>query len=119
MWSRTIFYIQSSNLSSILYLPNSWFFWAPEAERKKKEETERLAKLAEILEKQRQREREVEEKAEKQKREALAGKPNEPALRPYKPPPARRSLESDTAAPATSSAPAPGKYIPKFRRGGA
>ncbi|AES80980.2 eukaryotic translation initiation factor 3 subunit A isoform X2 [Medicago truncatula] len=90
-----------------------------EAERKKKEETERLAKLAEILEKQRQREREVEEKAEKQKREALAGKPNEPALRPYKPPPARRSLESDTAAPATSSAPAPGKYIPKFRRGGA
>ncbi|MCI49374.1 eukaryotic translation initiation factor 3 subunit A, partial [Trifolium medium] len=98
-----------------LYLPNLWCFRAPEAERKKKEETERLAKLDEIYDKRRQREREIEEKAEKQKREALLGRPIEPALRPYEPP-ARRPLESRTAAPSTSKAPAPGKYVPKFRR---
>ncbi|PNY11494.1 eukaryotic translation initiation factor 3 subunit a [Trifolium pratense] len=89
-----------------------------EAERKKKEEAERKAKLDEIYEKRRQREREIEEKAEKQKREALLGRPIEPALRPYEPP-ARRPLESGTAASSTSKAPAPGKYVPRFRRGGA
>ncbi|CAJ2671942.1 unnamed protein product [Trifolium pratense] len=89
-----------------------------EAERKKKEETERKAKLDEIYEKRRQREREIEEKAEKQKREALLGRPIEPASRPYEPP-ARRPLESGTAASSTSKAPAPGKYVPRFRRGGA
>ncbi|KAK2416279.1 eukaryotic translation initiation factor 3 subunit A [Trifolium repens] len=90
-----------------------------EVERKKKEETERLAKLNESYEKQRQREKEIEEKAENQKREALLGRPIKPALRPYEPPPARRSSQSGTAAPSTSEPPAPEKYVPKFRRGGA
>ncbi|KAK2363243.1 eukaryotic translation initiation factor 3 subunit A [Trifolium repens] len=84
-----------------------------EAERKKKDETERLAKLNESYEKQRQREKEIEEKAEKQKREALLGRPIKPALRP------RRPSQSGTAAPSTSEPPAPGKYVPKFWRGGA
>ncbi|WJX79173.1 Eukaryotic translation initiation factor 3 subunit A [Trifolium repens] len=89
-----------------------------EAERKKKEQLERQAKLDEILEKQRQREREIEEKAEREKREALLGRPAEPALRPYEPP--ARPLESGAApAAAAAAASAPGKYVPKFRRGGA
>lgn len=88
-----------------------------EAERKKKEDKERQDKLDEILEIQRQREKELDEKAQKQKREALLGKPAEPALRPHEPP--ARPLESGSAAPAAaaaSAAPTPGKYVPKFRR---
>lgn len=88
-----------------------------EAERKKKEQAERQAKLDEIAEKQRQRLREIEEKAEREKREALLGRPAEPALRPYEPP--VRPVDPGTAAPAAAAAaPAPGKYVPKFRRGG-
>jgi translation initiation factor 3 subunit A len=99
-------------------LVNMWCFLTPEAERKKKEQLERQAKLDEILEKQRQREREIEEKAEREKREALLGRPAEPALRPYEPP--ARPLESGAApAAAAAATAAPGKYVPKFRRGGA
>ena len=96
-----------------MYLPNLRCFHPPEAERRKKEEAERLAKLAEIAEKQRQRERELEEK-ERQRREALLGRSTEPASRPSEPP--AHPLEPGSAAPAAAAAPAPGKYVPKFRR---
>lgn len=73
--------------------------------------------MDEIAEKQKQRLREIEEKAEREKREALLGRPAEPALRPYEPP--VRPVDPGTAAPAAAAAaPAPGKYVPKFRRGG-
>ncbi|CAJ2632755.1 unnamed protein product [Trifolium pratense] len=88
-----------------------------EAERKKKEQLEHQAKLDAIAEKQKQREREIEEKAEREKREALLGRPTEPALRPYEPP--ARPLESGAAPAAAAASSAPGKYVPKFRRGGA
>lgn len=103
-------------LSSVLYFPNLRCFQTPEAERRKKEEAERLAKLEEIAEKQRQRERELEEK-ERQRREALLGRSAEPPFKPSVPP--ARPLESAPAAPAAaaaSAAPTPGKYVPKFRR---
>ncbi|XP_028765436.1 eukaryotic translation initiation factor 3 subunit A [Neltuma alba] len=90
-----------------------------EAERRKKEEAEHLAKLAEILEKQRQRERELEEKAERQKKEALFGRSGEAAVKPLEPP--ARPLEAGPTATApaaagAAAASAPGKYVPKFRR---
>lgn len=93
-----------------------------EAERRKKEEAERLAKLAEIAEKQRQRELELEEKAERQRREALLGRTNDAAVKPVEPP--VRPLDSGSVAPApapaaaaASAAPTPGIYVPpKFRR---
>jgi len=93
-----------------LYL--SMFCCNSEAERRKKEEAERLAKLAEIAEKQRQRERELEEK-ERQRREALLGRSVEAA------PPARQSepvTAPAAAAAAAAAAPNPGKYVPKFMR---
>ncbi|KAK4748800.1 hypothetical protein SAY87_015386 [Trapa incisa] len=94
-----------------------------EEERQKKEEAERKAKLDEFAEKQRQREREIEEKARLEK-EALLGKTAEPP-RPYEPPGGARPVEPLGAAAATAAAapvaatPAPGKYVPRFRRGGA
>lgn len=85
-----------------------------EAERKRKEEAEYRAKLDEIAEKQRQRERELEEK-ERLRKEALLGRPAE-LPRPAEP----RPVEPAVAAPAAAAAaaPAPGKYVPRFRRGG-
>ncbi|XP_031381729.1 eukaryotic translation initiation factor 3 subunit A-like [Punica granatum] len=84
-----------------------------EEERRKKEEAERKAKLDEIAEKQRQRERELEEKARLEK-EAVLGRTAEPT-RPFEPPVGARPVEPPAAAAA--AAPAPGKYVPKFRRG--
>lgn len=89
-----------------------------EAERRRKEEAERRAKLDEIAEKQRQRERELEEK-EKLRREALLGRPTEVPPKPSEPPTGGRPLEPGSAAPAAAAAaaaPASGKYVPKFRR---
>ncbi|CAI8614478.1 unnamed protein product [Vicia faba] len=88
-----------------------------EAERKKKEQAEHQAKLDEMAERRRKREQEIEEKAEREKREALLGRPTEPAMRPYEPP--ARPLESRPAVAVASAVPAPGKYVPKFRRAGA
>ena len=91
-----------------------------EAERRKKEEAERKAKLDEIAEKQRQRERELEEK-ERLRKESLFGSarsgdaPARPDVAPSSQP-----LEPGTAAPAAAAAAAaatsPAKYVPKFRR---
>ena len=83
-----------------------------EAERRRKEEAERKAKLDEIAEKQRQRERELEEK-ERVRREALLGRTTDGPLRPSELP---AGPDPRTAAPA--AAPAPAKYVPRFRRGG-
>ncbi|GFP90042.1 eukaryotic translation initiation factor 3 subunit a [Phtheirospermum japonicum] len=88
-----------------------------EMERRKKEEAERKAKLDEIAEKQRQRERELEEK-EKQRRDELLGRSSASAVAPPSDPPAaavtQRPVEA-SAAPAAST----GKYVPRFKRGGA
>ncbi|KAL5981079.1 hypothetical protein ACLOJK_028999 [Asimina triloba] len=89
-----------------------------EAERRKKEEEERRAKLDEIAERQRQRERELEEK-EKLRREALLGRPSEPFARPAEQANGARPVEQPGAATASAalpSAPATGKYVPRFRR---
>ncbi|PQQ19815.1 eukaryotic translation initiation factor 3 subunit A [Prunus yedoensis var. nudiflora] len=86
-----------------------------EAERKRKEEAERRAKLDEIAEKQRQRERELEEK-ERLRKEALLGRPAE-LPRPAEPRPVEPAVAAPAAA-AAAAAPAPGKYVPRFRRGG-
>ena len=89
-----------------------------EAERRRKEEAERRAKLDEIAEKQRQRELELEEK-EKLRREAVLSRPTEMPARPSEPLTGGRPLEPGSAAPAAAAAaaaPAPGKYVPKFRR---
>lgn len=92
-----------------------------EAERRKKEEAERKAKLDEIAEKQRQRERELEEK-ERLRKESLfgGGRSSDAPARPDFPP-ASRLLDSGTAAPAAAAAaaaaaPSPAKYVPRFRR---
>ncbi|KAM0934722.1 putative proteasome component (PCI) domain, eukaryotic translation initiation factor 3 subunit A [Dioscorea sansibarensis] len=88
-----------------------------EAERKKREEAERKAKLDEIAERQRQREREIEEKKERERKEALLGRSSEPVARPADPVPAPRPVEPVAAsAAAATNAPAPGKYVPRFRR---
>lgn len=84
-------------------------FERAEAERRKREEAERKAKLDEILEKQRQRERELEEKAERQKREMLARPLVEP--RPVEP-----AVPAPAAPIAVTTAPAPGRYVPRHRR---
>lgn len=99
-----------------------------EAERQRKEQAERKAKLDEIAEKQRQRERELEEK-ERLRREALLGRSTEVSLKPSETPAVARPLESGSAVPvaaaaapaataaAAGAAAAPGKYVPRFRRG--
>ncbi|KAL6848276.1 hypothetical protein ACP4OV_022404 [Aristida adscensionis] len=89
-----------------------------EEERRRREEAERKAKLDAIAAKQLQRERELEEK-EKQRREALL-RGAEPARTPDAAPvaqPAREPVAAPAAA-AAAAAPAPGKYVPKFKRGG-
>lgn len=89
-----------------------------EAERRRKEEAERRAKLDEIAEKQRQRERELEEK-ERLRREALLGKSTEAPPKAVELPSGGRPLESGApAAAAAAVAPAPGKYVPRFKREG-
>ncbi|KAG6773142.1 hypothetical protein POTOM_020399 [Populus tomentosa] len=77
-----------------------------EAERRRKEEAEHKAKLDKIAEKQRQRERELEEK-ERIRREALLVDG-----------PSRSSELPAGPEPGAAAAPAPGKYVPRFRRGG-
>lgn len=84
-----------------------------EAERKKKEEAERRAKLDEIAEKQRQRERESEEK-EKQRREEVLRKYTFGPVRPVEPSAIARPSESGPNISASSS----GKYVPRFKREG-
>lgn len=96
-------------------LCNIIYYKCAEAERRKKEEAEYKAKLDEIAERQKQREREAEEK-EKRRREQLLGRstaaPAEmPSTRPAEP-----VAASAASAPATASAPPPGKYVPKFRQ---
>ena len=99
-----------------------------EAERQKKLDEERRAKLDEIAEKQRQRERELEEK-ERQRREALLGRSTDGSSRVSETPVGSRLLEPGVAAPAAAAAAAPaaaaaapaaagtaGKYVPRFRR---
>lgn len=93
-----------------------------EAERQRKEQAERQAKLDEIAEKQRQRERELEEK-ERLRREALLGRPTEGPLKPSQPPTSPRPLDTGSAAvpapaaAAAAAAPSSGKFVPRFRRG--
>lgn len=95
-----------------------------EAERRKREEAERKAKLDEIAEKQRQRERELEEKERLRKESLLFGGGGRSADVPARPDVAvgSRPLESGTAAPAAAAAaaaaaaPSTGKYVPRFRR---
>lgn len=71
-----------------------------------------------MAEKQRQRERELDEK-ERLRREALHGKPTEAPPKAAELPPGGRPLESGApAAAAAAVAPAPGKYVPKFKREG-
>ncbi|KAL1833496.1 hypothetical protein ACET3Z_003147 [Daucus carota] len=80
------------------------------AERRKKEEAEHRAKMDEIAEKQRRREQEVEEK---RRSELLARSSEIPiAARPMETPAAP---EVAPVLPAVA-APAPGKYVPRFRR---
>lgn len=98
-----------------------------EAERQRKLDEERRAKLDEIAEKQRQRERELEEK-ERQRREALLGRATDGSPRLSETPVGSRLLEPGVAAPAAvaaaavpaAAAPAAagtaGKYVPRFRR---
>lgn len=87
-----------------------------EAERRRKEEAERKAKLDEIAEKQRQRERELEEK-EKLRREALLGRSTAAAEIPstHLVEPAPAALSAPAAA-AAAPAPTAARYVPKFRR---
>ena len=89
------------------------FLTSSEAERRKREEAERKAKLDEIAEKQRQRERELEEKERLRRQQLLAGeppaRPSEPFLRPHPEAPA-------AAAAAPAPTPAPGKYVPRHLR---
>ncbi|KAL6627533.1 hypothetical protein ACP70R_031259 [Stipagrostis hirtigluma subsp. patula] len=90
-----------------------------EEERRKREEAERKAKLDAIALKQQQRERELEEK-EKQRRDALL-RGAEPARAPDAAPvaqPAREPVAAPAAAAVAAPAPTPGKYVPKFKRGG-
>lgn len=80
------------------------------AERRKKEEAEHRAKLDEIAEKQRRREQEVEEKRTSK---ALARYSELPVVsRPLETP---ATPEVAPVAPAVA-APAPGKYVPRFRQ---
>ena len=83
-----------------------------EAERRRKEEAERKAKLDEIAEKQRQRERELEEKERLRKQQILAGDAARPSETPDRPQPEAVQV----VAPAAAAAPAPGKYVPRHLR---
>jgi translation initiation factor 3 subunit A len=114
-------FVHTSGLYSLAYF-NGMFLAVlelPEAERQRKEQAERQAKLDEIAEKQRQRERELDEK-ERLRREALLGRSAEGPLKPSEPPALARPLDSGhAAAPAAAAAvaaPSPGKYVPKFKR---
>lgn len=93
------------------------FYNFAEAERQKKEEAERKAKLDEIAEKQRQRERELEEK-ERKWREEVLGKTTAVSPRPVEIPSAANPSEPAPApaAAAAAAAPSGGKYVPKFKR---
>lgn len=115
----------SNGLSFLVYF-NGMFLAVlelPEAERQRKEQAERQAKLDEIAEKQRQRERELEEK-ERLRREALLGRPTEGPLKPSQPPTSPHPLDTGSAAvpapaaaAAAAAAPSSGKFVPRFRRG--
>ncbi|KAL3650132.1 Eukaryotic translation initiation factor 3 subunit A [Castilleja foliolosa] len=88
-----------------------------EMARRKKEEAERKAKLDEIAEKQRQRERELEEK-EKQRRDELLGRSSASAVAPPSDPAAAAVTQHPVEA-STAPAASTGKYVPRFKRGGA
>lgn len=85
-----------------------------EAERRRKEEAERKAKLDEIAEKQRQRERELEEKERQWREEVLGRSPAAAPARAIETPAVARAAE-----PGVTTAPTPGKYVPKFKRASA
>lgn len=96
-----------------------------EAERRKKEEAERKAKLDEIAEKQRHREKELEEKEKQWKNEVLgraaAVPPRaEPAAQPVEVAAGAPASAPAAAAAAAAPAPAPaataGKYVPRHKR---
>lgn len=87
----------------------------PEAERRKKEEAERKAKLDEIAERQRQREKELEEK-ERLRKESLLGRSLDMPLQQVDHANGARPSEP-VADAASAAAPASGKYVPKFLRG--
>ncbi|CAK9188598.1 unnamed protein product [Ilex paraguariensis] len=86
-----------------------------EAERRRKEDAERKAKLDEIAEKQRQRELELEEKERRRKEEEVFRKPTAAPPRPSEPSAIAHPSEPVPVAP-TAAAPAPGKYVPRFKR---
>lgn len=94
-----------------IYLNSIAFYliFNAEAERLKKEEAEKRARLDRIAEIQRQREQEIEER--RKASEGLARPELSGGSRPLEAPPA------PTVAPAAAAAaPAPGKYVPRFRR---
>ena len=83
-----------------------------EAERKKKEEAERIAKLDEIEAKKRQREQELEERERLRKEAILKGTPIDTPARPSEIPGPGTIVPLPAAAPTAPG----GKYVPKFRR---
>lgn len=90
-----------------------------EAERRKKEEAERQAKLDEIAEKQRRRMLELEEKERREKEEILR-RPMSVLPKPAEPPTLGRPTELGGTAPvpaAAAGAPSAGKYVPRHLRG--
>ncbi|KAI7740213.1 hypothetical protein M8C21_008366 [Ambrosia artemisiifolia] len=95
-----------------------------EAERRKKEEAERRAKLDEIAERQRKREQELEERERLRKEAILRGTPIDVPTKLPSDLPGAGSAAPAAAAPAAAAAPSEsaaggGKYVPRFRRGGA
>ncbi|KAK8638623.1 hypothetical protein V6N13_137038 [Hibiscus sabdariffa] len=104
MKRQKIFYVRSEEVRIRKLQEEEEARKREEAERGRKEEAERKAKLDEIAEKQRQRERELEEK-ERVRREALLRRSTEGLARPSELPAVSRTAE-----------PAPGKYVPRFRR---
>ncbi|GMH20517.1 hypothetical protein Nepgr_022358 [Nepenthes gracilis] len=86
-----------------------------EAEMRRKEEAEHRAKMDEIAEKQRQRERELDEK-ERIRREQLRGRSTEPTIMPSGPLGAAHPDLGIIAPAAAAPSPAPGKYVPRFKR---
>ena len=102
-----------SSFSSSVYTYHLWHLGYAEAERRKKEEAERKAKLDEIAEKQRQRERELEARERLRRQQLLA---SGPSARPSEPFVRAHPEAAPPAAAAAAAAPAPGKYVPRHLR---
>lgn len=92
------------------------FFKYTEAERKKKEEAERRAKLDEIAAKQRQREQELEERERLRKEAILRGTPIDTPAKPSELPGPGSIAPAPAPAVAAGSGSSGGKYVPRFRR---